>query len=444
MSEPRVDVLVINWNGLEHLEDCFSSLLASTCPNVRIVLVDNASDDNSVAFVRDRFGGDPRVRVLVCPENLGWSGGNNRALEQSLADGADYALLLNNDTATEPDAMERLVAMAEAHPEAGVLAPKMLLFHQPDLLNSLGLECSIIGASWDIGLGRLDGERWSRSARVAGACGGAMFLRMDAVRKAGLLPGDFEIYLDDLDLCLRIWNAGYEVRTCPEARVRHKFSATFGQGLRARHKYFLNTRNRFYLMLRNYPLTKLPMVLPAVLLGEARAVGRALLDREPWRAWAHARAWGAALAYVPRALTERRRRARAGMGRCRFWPLVLKRPFFCPGYVLPEDGWYPPVRCGEHMLRPMAARATAHVKAGRLRAVHGNCYPSLGATRVELRLNGRDPVTLETHGVETVDLDVREGTVEFVSRRIFPAERTGALFDAGGWIRLEQDPPAET
>jgi GT2 family glycosyltransferase len=437
MISPRVDVLVINWNGLEHLEDCFSSLLASTYENMRVVLVDNASDDGSVAFVEERFGHDPRVEVVVCPGNLGWSGGNNFALRRSLETGAEYALLINNDTATDADAIARLVDMAEARPEIGVLAPKMLLFHTPHLLNSLGLECTAIGSSWDIGLGRLDGPRWDEPKPAAGACGGAMLVRMDALRKTGLLPEEFEIYLDDLDLCLRIWNAGYEVWTCPAARVRHKFSATYGTGARARYKQYLNTRNRFWLVLRNFPLKHLPAVLPAMALGEVRAVGRALLDGAWWRVASHVRAWGAALTYLPAAWRERRRRARAGMGACRFWPLVRWRPQFCPGYVLPEQGWYPLVECHGELVHPISAEAEAVFPPGQLRVFHGNCYPSCGATGVELHGEGIPPLTLVSNRLETVTVEWPGGPLRLVSRRIFTAEETGALYDVGGWIRVE-------
>jgi GT2 family glycosyltransferase len=88
---------------------------------------------------------------------------------------------------------------------------------------------------------------------VIGVCGGGAFLRVEALRRTGLLPSDFDIYLDDLDLSLQIWNAGYEVRSCPESRVRHKFGATMGAGKQYRRKYYLNTRNRLYILSRNFP-----------------------------------------------------------------------------------------------------------------------------------------------------------------------------------------------
>ncbi|HOQ88622.1 MAG TPA: glycosyltransferase, partial [Candidatus Hydrogenedentes bacterium] len=92
-SAPLVHVIVINWNGLEHLEACFDSLLALDYPAFQAVLTDNGSADGSVAFAREKWGDDPRFSALELGANLGWSGGNNAALRQAIVAGARYALL---------------------------------------------------------------------------------------------------------------------------------------------------------------------------------------------------------------------------------------------------------------------------------------------------------------------------------------------------------------
>src|SRR5690554_139516 len=99
MNKPLVYVVIINWNGREHLDVCFTTLLASDYPNVRFLLLDNASTDGSVAYVRERFGHDDRVCWLACKENYGWSGGNNLGIQAALEAGAAYVFLLNNDIA---------------------------------------------------------------------------------------------------------------------------------------------------------------------------------------------------------------------------------------------------------------------------------------------------------------------------------------------------------
>jgi len=432
MSEPLVYALIINWNGREHLADCFDSLLAGTYRNCRFMLVDNHSRDDSIAFVRERYR-DPRIEILALPENLGWSGGNNRGIERALDAGADYVFLLNNDTAAAPDAIEKLVAAAEASPGYGALAPKMLLFDAPHLLNSLGIECSIIGSSWDIGVGRLDGPRWNTPRKVLGVCGGAMFLRSAALRKAGLLP-DFQIYLDDLDLCLRIWNAGFEIWNCPEAVIRHKFSATMGAGNRLRQKYYLNTRNRMRLVLRNFPSSQLRGVLPRMLLGELKSVGRGILDGEYWKLWGHAKAWGASLAYLPEA---RRARKRYGTS-ARFWDQIRHDVLFFPGVELPENGWYAERSVNGEQLRPISRSATMPWEGGQLRITLVNCYPALGGAEVEVFAGGHVIARLAASERAEQTLTCPEGVLEFRAHQVFDADETGELCDFGGWLRVER------
>ena len=434
---PLLHVLVINWNGREHLHECFESLLSNGYPNTRYVLLDNASTDDSAAFVRTQFGHDPRIEIVEFEKNLGWSGCNNAGMVRALDAGADYILLINNDTATAPNALEELIRAAENNKDIGALAPKMLLYNQPSLLNSLGIECSKIGAGWDRGLGRLDGPKWDQPSKVLGVCGGACLLRAEAIQKAGMLPSDYEIYLDDLELCLRIWNAGYEVWTCPSAVVRHKFSATMGQGARLRHKYYLNTRNRFRLISRAFPLANIPGLIPSLCLGEAKALGRAILDGETWRVGSHLRAWAAAFAYLPRAIRARRDNRRAGIARCRFWNMLRHDLLFFPGVPLPENGWYPQTDLTSTSVRPMADHASLPTTGGRLRLKHANCYPALGETKVDVHQDGRLVTTLSTHNYDEMTVDVSPGTLEFRSRHIFDADDTGESADYGGWIAVE-------
>ena len=433
MPQPRVHVLVINWNGREHLDACFRSLMATPYDNARFVLVDNASDDDSVAFVRESFGDDPRVEILALPENRGWSGGNNAGIQRALDDEADFVFLLNNDTAVAPDCLPKLIEAAEADPEIGALTPKILLYDHPDLLNSIGLACSIVGACWDIGLGRLDRPRWNQPERVIGACGAAALFRCDALRKTGLLPEDFDIYLDDLDLCLRIWQAGYTVWSCPAAVVRHKFSATMGEGERLRRKYFLNVRNRMRIMRRNFPASKLPIVAPALAWGECRAVGRALLDGEPWKAATHVQAWRDGIAYrSPDSSTN---------GVCAFWPLVRSTPLFFPGVALPDaDGWYPESIVRGLRCRPMGRHARYHHEGGRLRITLLGRYDLLGASHVRVEANGQPVVRLIQAHSDSCIVDVPAGLLTLTAERIFDLEHTGERMDCGGWLAIEPIP----
>lgn len=435
MNRPLVYVLVINWNGVQHLQECLDSLIAVTYPNVRFLFIDNASTDGSVQFVNTHYSADARVEILALDTNLGWAGGNNAGMERALAAGADYVFLLNNDTAVAGDVLDALVDMAERRPQAGALAPRMLMFDCPEILNSIGLECSAIGAAWDRGIGRLDHERWHEERPVLGACGGAAFFKAEALRQTGLLSTDFEIYLDDLDMCLQMWQAGYEVWTCPSAVVRHKFSATTGAGAWARRKYFLNTRNRILLMLRNFPVIWLPYAFLLYGLGECRALARAALCREWWRAMAHVRSWTSIFSYMPAALRERWRRQ--GWTGNPFWPLVIKTKMFFEGTEFPVHGWYEPRVINGVSIQPISARAWRDVPPGRLRVSHMNCYPRLGATAIDVLLNGRHIGRLETVSAGEQAFETEGGLLEFICDRLFLAEQTGERMDLGGWLHVE-------
>jgi len=455
MNEPLVYVLIINWNGREHLDACFSSLVANDYPNMRFLLVDNASNDGSVAYIREHYNQDTRVDCLECDRNYGWSGGNNLGIRVALDQGADYIFLLNNDIAIAPDAISKLVKQAETTPQCGCLAPKMVLFDTPSVLNSVGLYCSIVGAAWDRGIGRADTARWDEPQAVVGVCGGAMFIRANIFSKAGLLPEDFEIYLDDLDLCMRIWSFGYSILTCPQAVIQHKFSASMGQDKYARRKYYLNTRNRFKVILRNFPLVYSPFILFLVFIGEIRAVGRSLLDGQYWRAGMHTKTWLSAIMLLPVTLRYRFQMFKSGAKPKRFWPLILKKRMFCPVVQLPHDGWYPPrlYRCklpsGDTIdlkIRPMAPEASVHIPEQGLRLSYVNCYPELGATDIQLVQDGNVVLELSSKTSEVVQLDIDKvislspgEKIDFRANHLFLSEDTGEPIDIGGWFAFEDN-----
>lgn len=443
-DEPLVHVLVINWNGREHLEECFRSLLASPYRNVEFVLLDNASDDGSREFVQEQFGHDPRVKIVNTGGNLGWSRGNNVGLERALDAGAQYVFLLNNDTSTAPDAIGAMVAAAETDVTIGSLAPKILLYDNPHLLNSIGLEVSLTGSSWDRGLGRLDGERWNEVREVVGVCGAAWFIRCDVLRKTGLLPTDFGIYFDDLDLSIRIWSAGYRIVTCPDAVVRHKYSATMGQGKRARHKNYLLARNRLRMIQRNYPARYAPAAAWAWGVGAGRTVGRALLDGKPSLAGAEMRALAAAISYAPEMWRERRRRRAMGLSAYAFWRFVRRDLAFFPGTEFPEQGWYAPRTIKGDTLRPMSLRAEYRHKGGPLRIIVVNPYPNCGGVVLDAVQHGQVLAAFDVLEREERLIEAPSGPIQFAARRIFYAEETGELIDIGGWLRVEPAASATT
>jgi GT2 family glycosyltransferase len=343
MPAPLVYVIVINWNGIAHVRDCFDTVLCSGYPRFRVVLVDNASTDGSPEEVERRYGGDGRVEVLRLPQNRNWGGGNNAGIGRALEAGADYVFLLNNDTWLSEDALSLLVEAAEAQPRAGAIAPKMVMFDTPEVLNSVGVAVSSIGAAWDNGAGRVDRGQFDTPREVAAVCGGAMFLRAEALRKVGGIDEAYGIYYDDVDLCLRLWAAGYSCVTAPGARVGHKFSASTG-GDGEQRKIATMERNRLRCLRRHFGAS--PAMLAAAAVGELRVAGSAIRDGQWWRLPVQARAWGAFL--------SAQRLAGAG---ARVEALLERGRMFCPAVLLPRAGVYPLREWGGIAGNPCAPRA---------------------------------------------------------------------------------------
>jgi len=442
MNNPLVRVLILNWNGKEHLEECFSSLVEG-CQreDVEFVLLDNASTDESVSFVREQFCNDPRVVVECLDKNYGWSGGNNRGIIKSIENGAKYIFLLNNDTQVERNCIENLLEMSEANPDIGGLAPKMLLYNQPWLLNSVGLECSIIGAAWDRGLGRVDTERWNKVVEIVGICGGAMWLKSEVLTKTGYLPEEFSIYLDDLDLCLRIWDTGYRILTCPNAVVHHKFSATWeGSTEKVQHKYFLNTRNRFYLMERNFPVSKIFNILFWTKWGEMKALGNAIRKAEFWRIQKHIQSWIEAIRYIPEARRWKKEMATRNQKHKNlppYWHLIQKKTLFCPDIELPVKGWYKPIYIDGKKFFPMSKYAEIEHKGGDFSFLCGNISSEKTEIHIDIKWNGEVVGNIRTEGLKKYTFDLPAGVIVFEAKKILEAEQIGKNYDVGAWFQFE-------
>jgi GT2 family glycosyltransferase len=240
VSHPTVAVIVVNWNRPQDTLECLESVWSSTYAQCGIIVVDNGSTDDSVERLRNT---NRPLILLENVENLGFSGGNNRGMQYALERGADYVLLLNNDTVIATDAIERLVLAAEANPTLGILCPKILFFDPPPRIwfggskfNPRYLTSHMVGYGLE-DMGQFNGER-----DIPFISGCAMFIRRELIEKAGLLCEDFFAVMEDLDYSLRASQYGYRLRYVPAAVVRHKESISSG-GRDAPQYVYYRTRN---------------------------------------------------------------------------------------------------------------------------------------------------------------------------------------------------------
>ena len=268
---PSVSTVVLNYNGLRFLADCFRSLEQLEYPRDRleVIMVDNGSTDGSVTYVRETH---PWVRVIENEANLGFAGGNDVGLETARG---EYVATLNNDTRVEPTWLGELVSAAESDPGVGMCASKMLFMSRPNMINSTGICLDRAGIAWDRRGGEPDVEEPDQPVGVFGPCAGAALYRRVMLEEIGGFDEDLFMYLEDVDLAWRAQLAGWRCLYVPQARVYHVASATSGEG--SAFKNTLLGRNKVWTIIKNYPCPYLLLYLPLILFFDLSAVLYALL-----------------------------------------------------------------------------------------------------------------------------------------------------------------------
>jgi len=244
---PLVSVLIVNWNGKHHLGECLGSLFAQDFRSFEVIMVDNASQDGSVDYVREHF---PEVKIKVLPENRGFAGGNNEGIRIS---SGKYLALVNNDTKTERSWLEYLFEEAEKSPQSiGMWACKILSYDDPRIIDNVGL--LIYPDGLGRGKGRLEPDRgqYDQKGEALFPSGCAGFYRRKMMDEIGLFDEKFFAYADDVDMGLRARIAGWGCMYVPAAKVYHKYSSS--SSAYSPLKAFLVERNRIWVMLKYFPL----------------------------------------------------------------------------------------------------------------------------------------------------------------------------------------------
>ena len=295
---PLVSVIIPNYNGQRFLDTCLNALRAQTYPPERleVILVDDASTDNSVPYVQAHF---PEVRVLRLEENSGLAAACNRGA--AIARG-DIIALLNNDTEVTPGWVAALVEALDAYPWAGAAASKILLFDRRNVLHTAGDMMGKDGIPRNRGVWEEDRGQYDDQRVVFGGCGGAVAYRRSVWEALGGFDEDLFMYLEDVDLAWRMQLAGWGTVFAPAARVYHHLSATGGGTLAS----FYTGRNTIWIIAKDMPGPLLRKYWPRVLAGQAR------IARDALRAWrgaaARARLRGqiAGILGLPRMIGKRR------------------------------------------------------------------------------------------------------------------------------------------
>lgn len=245
---PSVWIVPVNFNGLEDTRKCLCSLAALSSP-ASVVVVDNASAIDPTAALTAEF---PRVHLVRNTTNKGWSGGNNTGIQFALDRGADFVILLNNDTTVRPDLVARLLAAANTHPDFGVIGPVIRYMDEPELVMTDGVAFNLPrtpGLFARVAVPEVTGDppAVTEVDVVNGCC---MMVRAGVFRRIGLIDDRFFLIHEESDFCLRAQAAGFRCGVLAESLVWHKGSSSFKRSGKRWQRYY-DTRNIGLLLARH-------------------------------------------------------------------------------------------------------------------------------------------------------------------------------------------------
>jgi len=259
----RVAVVIVNWNGLQHLRTCIPAVLAQDYPDFQVVVVDNGSTDGSGEWLRAEF---PGVRLIVNEVNRGFARATNQGIR---ATESAYVATLNNDARPEPGWLSAMVKAMEHKDRVGMVAAQIRFAHRPDRLDSAGIEVDRLGIAWNRRFGQPVGGEPSEVQEVFGPCGAAALYRRAMLEEVGLFDERFFAYYEDVELAWRARRAGWRCLYTPQGRVYHVHSATGGR-MPAFKAYHLG-RNKWWTLFKHYPFRSLGRWVPLLLISDTVA-----------------------------------------------------------------------------------------------------------------------------------------------------------------------------
>ena len=276
---PTTAIVILNWNGRSYLEKFLPFVTASADPGVEVIVADNASTDDSVSFLKERY---PGIRVIEMTENRGFAGGYNEALRQV---DSDYYILLNSDVEVAPGWVGPMVRLMEKDASIGACQPKILMYADKGSFEYAGAAGGWLDRfGYPFARGRIfdvceeDRGQYDRQEPIFWASGAALFIRARLYHELGGLDGYFFAHQEEIDLCWRMQLAGYTVYSCPESVVYHVGGGTLPKG--NERKVFLNFRNNLIMMAKNLPLEQWIWKIPFRFLLDSVSAWKSLLAGE--------------------------------------------------------------------------------------------------------------------------------------------------------------------
>lgn len=255
----KTTIIIPNYNGKHFMEPCLRSLKEQTYMDFKILVVDNASTDDSLKYLKEY---EPEIEVIALDKNYGFSKAVNVGIQHAHT---PYIILLNNDTTVDSHFVEEMVKSIERSPRIFSVSSKMIQMYHPELIDSAGDLYTLMGWGVCRGTGR-PVSNYTQPDEIFTACAGAAIYRRSAFNKIGYFDENHFAYLEDIDIGYRAKIYGYKNMYCPTAFVYHVGSGTSGSKYNS-FKVRLSARNSIYLNYKNMPLPQLIINFLPLFLG---------------------------------------------------------------------------------------------------------------------------------------------------------------------------------
>lgn len=276
-SPPNIYAVVVSWNRPADTLACLESLYnQEICPQV--VLVDNASTDDTLSQVRNRF---PQAHILANKDNLGFGRATNQGMRTALEAGADWILIANNDAVLAPDGLSLL--LEQAAPDVGMLAPLIYFDSHPQVIWSAGGNTN----SWNLEKsgdprGQPDPGSWPDHLDRDFITGCVALFPRQTLEIVGLFDERFQMYYEDSDLCRRVRQAGLHIRVIPAAKAWHKVAMSSGGTDTPNERYWMARSSVIFFRKHARGIQK--AVVIAWRAGSAVRTSLRLVARQKWPA----------------------------------------------------------------------------------------------------------------------------------------------------------------
>lgn len=260
-TKVKVSLVILNWNGRKRLEKCLASLKKITYKNKEIIVVNNGSTDDSADFLKKNY---PTVKVIEVKKNIGYAGGTNLGVQKAKG---EYVLLLNNDTTVTPGFLEPLVKDMENDHSLGAVQPQIRSMIYPNLLDSVGSFFTSTGFLYHFGYMKPYKNKLYTKPLFAYSIKGACFImRRKEYLQLGGLDESFICYVEETDLCHRIWLSGKKVMYDPTSAIYHYGGGDMQVMTKDYVTMYRSYRNRIISYIKNFSTWELLKTLPVVVL----------------------------------------------------------------------------------------------------------------------------------------------------------------------------------